>query len=90
MCSSDLSSTATSPVVTFIMEAQQQPGGPYSGEQSKNVTKTGSYPVDQFTEKLYTRIRCRSLIFRVESDQTGVGWRIGTPRIMASTDGLRG
>ena len=84
------SSTATSPVVTFIMEAQQQPGGPYSGEQSKNVTKTGSYPVDQFTEKLYTRIRCRSLIFRVESDQTGVGWRIGTPRIMASTDGLRG
>ena len=84
------SSTAASPTVTFTMEAQQQPGGPYSGIQNKNVTKTGSYPVDQFTEKLYTRIRCRSLIFRVESDQTGVGWRIGTPRIMASTDGLRG
>ena len=84
------SSTAASPTVTFIMEAQQQPGGPYSGEQDKDVVKTGSYPVDQFTEKLYTRIRCRSLIFRVESTETGVGWRVGTPRIMASTDGLRG
>lgn len=83
-------SSATSPVVRFVMEAQQQPGGPYSGTQDKAITKTGSYPVDQFTEKLYTRIRCRSLIFRVESDQTGVGWRLGTPRIMTSTDGLRG
>ncbi len=83
-------STATSPVVTFVMKAQQQPGGSYSGTQTKPVTKTGSYPVDQFTEKLYTRIRCRSLILRVESDETGVGWRLGTPRIMASTDGLRG
>jgi hypothetical protein len=83
-------STANSATVRFIMEAQQQPGGPYSGEQDKSVIKTGSYPVDQFTEKLYTRLRCRSLIFRVESDQTGVGWRLGTPRIMASTDGLRG
>lgn len=83
-------STATSPAVTFTMEAQQQPGGPYSGVQNKNVIKTGSYPVDQFTEKLYTRLRCRSLIFRVESNQLGTGWRLGTPRIMASTDGLRG
>lgn len=83
-------STATSPTVTFIMEAQQQPGGPYSGTQTKNVVKTGSYPVDQFTEKLYTRIRCRSLILKVESTGEGVGWRLGVPRIMASTDGLRG
>lgn len=83
-------STATSPVVTFVMKAQQQPGGPYSGTQTKPITKTGSYPVDQFTEKLYTRIRCRSMIFRVESEDLGVGWRLGTPRIMASTDGLRG
>lgn len=84
------SSSATSPTVRFQMEAQQQPGGPYSGLQDKNVIRTGTYPVDQFTQKLYTRVRCRSLIFKVQSDQSGVGWRLGTTRIMASTDGLRG
>lgn len=83
------SSSANSPVVKFQMEAQQQPGGPYSGLQDKNVIRTGTYPVDQFTQKLYTRLRCRSLIFRVQSDDAGVGWRLGTTRIMASTDGLR-
>lgn len=83
-------SQAASPTVTFTMEAQQQPGGPYSGEQDNSVIKTGSFPVDQFTEKVYPRLRCRSLIFKVESTESGVGWRLGTPRIMASTDGLRG
>ena len=83
------SSTATSPVVNFVMQAQDQPGSSFTNENDKSVTRTASSPVETYTDKIYVRLRGRALIFRVESDTTGVGWRLGTPRVMATTDGLR-
>jgi hypothetical protein len=82
-------STAVSPVATFTMKARNFPGGNFLEEDAENVTKTASSPVEQFTNQLYMRLRGRSMALRVESSNTGVGWRLGSPRVDVREDGRR-
>jgi len=45
--------------------------------------------VQQFTEQVYVRIRGRQMAFRVESNDLGVAWQLGVPRIDTRPDGRR-
>lgn len=83
------SSTAETPVANFTLKARNFPGGTYLQENAKTVTKTASVPVEQFTDDVHLRLRGRSMALKVDSDGTGIGWRLGSPRIDIKTDGRR-
>lgn len=82
-------SSATSPSVVFTMKARNFPGGVYLQDDNETVTKIASTPVEQFTNQVYVRLRGRSMALRVESSTTGIGWRLGSPRIDIRPDGRR-
>ena len=75
--------------VTMTVKASNFPGGTYLQQDEGQVSRTVSFPVNQFTEQLYLRLRGRSFFFRIESNALGVQWRLGTPRLEIRTDGRR-
>ena len=83
------SSTAQEPSANFTLKARNFPGGNYLQSNTKNVEKTASVPVEQFTADAHVRLRGRSIAIRVGSDETGVQWRLGSPRIEIRQDGRR-
>ena len=82
-------STNAAPTATLTIKARNFPGGAYFASDIDPVTKTASHPVEQFTDQLFTRLRGRSMSFRIESNQTGTSWRLGDPRLDIRTDGRR-
>ena len=84
-----INSTATSPVVTMTLKMQDYPGADFSQTESDNVYQTATSPVEQFTEQVYVRLRGRQASFRIESNQVGTRWSLGSPRIEMQPDGRR-
>jgi hypothetical protein len=82
-------STASSPSANFTIKTRNFPGGVYLQSNEKTVTKTASVPVEQFTDQVHLRLRGRSFAMRIESDDSGVGWRLGSPRLDIRPDGRR-
>lgn len=82
-------STAPAPQVTMTLKARNFPGGQYLQEDDGSVSKTASVPVEQYTNDINIRLRGRSVALRVDSDEAGVGWRLGSPRIDIRQDGKR-
>ena len=82
-------SSAESPSVVMTLKARNFPGGDYLQDDDQTVTKTATTPVEQYTNQVFVRLRGRSLALRVSSDDTGVGWRLGSPRIDVRPDGRR-
>ncbi|MAO22955.1 MAG: hypothetical protein CMJ25_19570 [Phycisphaerae bacterium] len=83
------SSSAQTPLATMTLKTRNFPGGQYLQSNAKNVTKTASVPVEQFTDQVHVRLRGRSFAFRIESDQVGTAWRLGSPRVDIQPDGRR-
>ena len=85
-------STDNSPAATFTLKTRNFPGGNYlqsddsSVEQSVAETST---VVEQFTDQAFVRLRGRSFALKVASSQTGIQWRLGTPRVQIRPDGRR-
>jgi hypothetical protein len=73
----------------MTLKTRNFPGGAYLQSTDKDIVKTASVPVEQFTDQVHVRLRGRSFALRVESDETGVGWRLGSPRIDVRADGRR-
>ena len=82
-------SSAVTPTATLTMKARNFPGGAYFASDADPVTKTATLPVEQFTNQLFVRLRGRSMSLRIESNQTGVAWRLGDPRLDLRTDGRK-
>ncbi len=82
-------STAASPSATMTLQTRNYPGGAYLQTNSKTVTKTASVPVEQWTNEVNMRLRGRSFAFKIETTDTGVGWRLGSPRVEVQPDGMR-
>ena len=82
-------STAASPQLTMTLYGMNGSGSGFQMETSKNVTRTSTVTIEQFTNIIYTRIRGRQMIMKVQSDQLGVTWQLGAPRIDIRPDGER-
>ncbi len=82
-------STAENPAATMTLKARNFPGGTYLQETDSTVTKTATVPVEQFTQDAHIRLRGRSFAFRIESEDAGVTWRLGSPRVDIRPDGRR-
>jgi hypothetical protein len=82
-------SSSGSPSVLVTIKASNYPGGNYLQEDDGTVMRSATVPVQQFTNRLDLRLRGRSFFFRIESNDVGVAWRMGTPRLEVRTDGRR-
>ena len=74
---------------TLSLKARNFPGGNYLQSDSADISKTATVPVEQFTNDAFVRLRGRSFALRVESSETGVSWRLGSPRVDIRPDGRR-
>ena len=81
-------STGT-PSALFTVKTSRFPGTDYNQANTSSVIRSTEYPVEQFTEQLYTRVRGRAFAFRISSSQLGTTWRLGVPRVDIKTDGKR-
>jgi hypothetical protein len=90
---SGTSSTNTNPSVTMTLIPMMNSGSGYNSPQSQGgsssaaVTRTSTAVIEQFTGQIYTRVRGRQLIFKVESTDLGSAWQLGAPRLDIRPDG---
>ena len=82
-------STAVTPQVTMTMYGMNGSGSGFNTEASKAVSQTSTATIEQFTNIIYTRIRGRQMIMKIESDGLGTTWQLGAPRIDIRADGRR-
>lgn len=81
-------STSRTPSVTYTLKVKNYPGATYDQTASNTATAV-SGTVDQYTTQLWTRVRGRQAVLRVESSGLGVQWQIGTTRLDLRPDGRR-
>jgi hypothetical protein len=88
-------SNVNGPSVTMTVKPRQNAGAPYGAADnprvlsSNNYAVSGVYNVQEFTGQVYTRLRGRQLAFRIESNNLGTQWQLGSPRIDIRNDGRR-
>jgi hypothetical protein len=88
-------STVNNPSLDFTVRPRQFPGTNYGTADAPTVASTQNYQnqryytVQQFTEQVFVRIRGRQMAFRVVSNDLGVAWQLGVPRIDTRPDGRR-
>jgi hypothetical protein len=88
-------SFANQPSADFTVRPRQFPGSNYGATDSPTVASNQNYAgvrtynVQEFTEQVYVRIRGRQMAFKVSSNDLGVQWQLGVPRIDVRPDGRR-
>jgi hypothetical protein len=81
--------TFGSPGAIITLQRRDYPGDPYSSTESTVVRQTATVPIEQFDRVKNIRLRGRTISYRISSDQTGVQWRQGLPRIQVRADGRK-
>ena len=78
------------PELTMTLYGLSNSGSGVTSSASGAVLKGSTYVItEEFTGQLYTRLRGRQMIFKIESNQVGTAWQIGAPRIDIRQDGRR-
>lgn len=76
--------------LTMTLYGLQNSGSGATSSAGKPVSKGASYVItEEFTGQIYTRLRARQMIFKVESNQINTTWQLGAPRIDIKPDGRR-
>ena len=88
-------SDVNQPTAMFTVLPRANSGAPYGPANNPDVVSTQNYQnqrtyaIQQFTQQVYVRIRGRQMAFKVSSDELGVQWQLGVPRIDIRPDGRR-
>lgn len=88
-------STAESPSVDMTLSPLRSSGAGYTdplstgGESMRSVVRSTTVPVEEYTGQLNIRVRGRQMSIKIESNNTGVNWQLGEPRIDLRPDGRR-
>lgn len=88
-------SDVNAPTAMFTVLPRANPGAPYGNSNNPDVVSAQNYQnqrtyeIQQFTQQVYVRIRGRQMAFKVSSDEIGVQWQLGVPRIDIRPDGRR-
>ena len=88
-------SNVNQPIAMFTVLPRANSGAPYGSANNPDVVSTQNYQnqrtyaIQQFTQQVYVRIRGRQMAFKVSSDELGVQWQLGVPRIDIRPDGRR-
>lgn len=90
------SDSVDSPQVTMTLIPLQNSGSGANVPQSVGSTsyatiqRIATAPIEEFTGQVYVRVRGRQMILKIESNQIGCAWQLGSPRIDIKQDGRRG
>ena len=80
----------TPPQITMTLYGLYNSGSGAIDNAGQNVVKGSTYVItEEFTGQIYTRVRGRQMIFKVESNQINTTWQLGAPRIDIRPDGRR-
>ena len=81
-------STAEAPEVTLTVRPRNFPGSAFRVDpaDSQRVIETS---VGAYTDQVFIRARARQMALKVSSNQLGVQWQLGAPRLDARPDGRR-
>lgn len=85
-----------SPQVTMTLIPMQNSGSGYNnpislgGNSDATIVRTATAPIEKFTGQVYIRVRGRQMILKIESNQIGTTWQLGSPRLDIRQDGRRG
>jgi hypothetical protein len=88
-------SNANQPKVVMTIRPRRNSGTPYGASNSPDVQSDQNYigqrnyDIQLFDGQVYTRLRGRQMAFRITSNDLGVAWQLGTPRIDIRPDGRR-
>jgi hypothetical protein len=87
---SSTSPTMQAPSVTMTLFGLSNSGSGVTSSAGAPVAASASYVLTEgFTGQIYTRMRGRQLIFKIESNQINTTWQIGAPRVDIRPDGRR-
>jgi len=81
-------STAATPEVKFSLRPRNFPGGPVNSDSfdTQRVIQTS---VGQYTDQVFIRARARQMAIKIQSENLGVQWQLGAPRLDGRPDGTR-
>ena len=83
-------STANTPTVNMTLYGLYNSGSGSIDNAGQSVVKGSTYVItEEFTGQIYTRVRGRQMIFKINSNQLGTAWQLGAPRIDIRPDGRR-
>jgi hypothetical protein len=84
------SPTGAVPVVTMTLYGLTNSGSGRTSSASQPVSSSSAYDItEEFTGQIFTRMRGRQMIFKIESNQVNTAWQLGAPRIDIRPDGRR-
>ena len=84
------SASSPTPQVTMTLQGLANSGSGVTASANQNVIKGSTYVItEEFTGQIYTRLRGRQMIFKIDSSQVGTTWQLGAPRIDIRPDGRR-
>ena len=76
--------------VTMTLQGLSNSGSGVTSSAAQPVAKGSTYNItEEFTGQIYTRLRGRQMIFKIESNQVNTAWQLGAPRIDIRQDGRR-
>ena len=81
-------STATAAEVTLTIRPRNFPGAAVSIDPADTQSVITS-SVNQYTDQVFVRARARQMAIKITSDELGVQWQLGAPRLDARPDGRR-
>jgi hypothetical protein len=82
-------STAATPKVVMTMKPRNFPGSNYTNTNEPDVERSTTVPIEQYTEQIFIRARARQMGFKIISEDLGVQWQLGAPRLDGRPDGKR-
>jgi hypothetical protein len=78
------------PAVTMTLFGLSNSGSGTTSNASASVLKGSTYVItEEFTGQIFTRMRGRQMIFKIDSNQLNTQWQLGAPRIDIRADGRR-
>ena len=90
------SSGGAAPQATLTLKPMRNSGSGYNnplsegGNSSANITRIAQVPIEEFTGQIFIRSRGRQFVMRLESNQVGTAWQMGSMRFDIKPDGGRG
>jgi hypothetical protein len=84
------SPAGAAPSVNMTLYGLANSGSGTTSSASQPVAKGSTYVItEEFTGQIFTRMRGRQMIFKIDSNQIGTAWQLGAPRIDIRPDGRR-
>lgn len=81
-------STAQTPEVTLTVRPRNFPGGSFSSDPA-DTQRVIESSVGRYTDQVFMRARARQMALKIRSQNLGVQWQLGAPRLDVRPDGRR-